>query len=230
MTLTIPEKQYEAIQKLNALSESDAEKLYQLLSAAPPSFSINGLISNIDPHDVGLEQEGLSTIVSAVVSLYYLWSVSYDDLAREEFAEEVASAAQRINDADWENLSRNLKLLLKLNKSVGVTAKAFDLMTEYDRIFRDVRVVTDSRPIFAEDSEENPVAVLATHVLKIDFSRGEQFDAFYIAMDSNDIKRLQDVLKRALKKEKNLKEFFTSGRRTLSYLDASALLEEEDDE
>src|SRR5690242_8330974 len=92
-------------------------------------------------------------------------------LADSEVANSIAIEAQArkvIDEDQRETLVRRLELMLGL-RSVVVTAKAFQLSTEYRDKLSSVRVITDLRPIF-EDGEADPTAtsVMVTHTLKLE--------------------------------------------------------------
>lgn len=228
MTLIIPDKYHDPITWLNSLDIDVATKLFKALSSAHPTFSVESLVSHVmSGKEVDVDQKVLSGIVNFLVSLYYIWgaSTSTSHLHREDFVEEVINAAREIGkEANWERLKQNLLLLLQLDRSIGITAKALDLMTDYDRVFQDVRVITDTRPIFTtDDSDRNPIALMVTHMLKLKYAQNGEINSMYIAMDCNDIRKLQVILERALMKEDRLSQLAEIC--DVSYLDAKALEE-----
>jgi len=100
---------------------------------------------------------------------------------------------------------------LALNDTVGVAAKAGPVMTEHERIFEDARILTDVRLIFHPDLSEKPSTAVVVHMLRLttrDMLGHRQ--AQYFALDSNDIRFMQQLLDRAIKKEETLKQLMKS--------------------
>ncbi|GBE47015.1 hypothetical protein BMS3Bbin12_00168 [bacterium BMS3Bbin12] len=228
MKLVIPESYHNSIKKLNELSDAVLVPLCDALLDAPPSFVVEDLVSHIKSKaKLDINDEDLGEIVGVSVAMYYIWSIGFNKLNHNEFAARVALAAKGIDSGrDWSTLEKNAILLLGLDKPIGVTAKALDLMRDFQHVVADIRIITDSRPVFAaEDSDNSPVAVMTTHVLKVMYIRDNKLESFYAAMDCNDIRHLQATLERALKKEASLQRL--ARKDEIFCLDARALEDEE---
>lgn len=226
MALVIPEKYHASMQLLSGLDLNAVNTLANGLAECPPTFSIIKLVDHLrkSEKEIQLNEEQLEAIIALLVNLYYLWSASFDHYSIDEFVNEVVSAADsELSEINKDSLEQNLLGLLQLDGSVGVTAKALDLMTDYERVMRDVRIITDSRPVFTVDGRDAPVAFMTNHTLKIEYMKDQELGYFYVAMDSNDIARLHRLLDRALRKESNLEAFVSKS--DAQYLD-SGLLEE----
>lgn len=223
MAITIPEKYQDSIELLNGLNPRIVERLYEALSDAPPSFSVEDLERHVQSRNLKeLEPETIVPVLGLVVNVYYIWGSFLNHLTREEFIGELVAAAKRIDDSkEWTQLAGNLEMLLTLNKSIGVAAKALDLLSSHEKVFTGSRIITDSRPVFAEDSAENPIAVMTIHSLKIEFAENGKPASVFIAMDSNDVLQLQKTLERAVQKEKFLQR--VAERSGIAYLDTSVL-------
>ena len=98
-------------------------------------------------------------------------------------------------------LSDRIKSLLSFDKTMAVTAKAFDVMTEHARTFCRARILSDIRPVFTNLDEFASAAVII-HNLQIGFHEGGtgEHKEFYVALDTNDIQNLKEVIERAEKK------------------------------
>jgi hypothetical protein len=129
----------------------------------------------------------------------------------DDFLANVERAAREANRDDvktpkigWEKARERIKRFLALDRSLGLTAKAFDLLTEYDKVFCNARVVTDMRPIFTTDVARSPDALVLVHTLRIAYHEGGDLKAVYVAMDTSDVDSLLTTLDRARKKEASL--------------------------
>ncbi len=225
MRLNIPKKHFTGVRTLNSLSEERTYAIYNALSTVKPSMSHHALIlafkSNTD-----LSEEDAQNAVLALVSLYFAWSQT--DLSIDNFIYTVIQAVREHKldeNSDLSKLERNLHQLLQLHRSIGVTAKAPDVMTTFDHVFRACRVVSDMRPVFSPDTIPEPLAVVVTHLLKIEFDKNHKRQAFYVGMDSSDIRKLQVTLDRALKKEEQLESI--AEKSELPFLDIASIEEEE---
>jgi hypothetical protein len=136
-----------------------------------------------------------------------------------EIADAIAVDAQRLRLVDSsgaERLRERLARLLPL-KSLAITSKAYDLLTEHEHPFGTARVLTDVRTIF-EDSDEGtaPAAALIVHVLKLRDLNGQEY---YTALSRSDLRDLHEVIQRAVRKEEQLR--VELARTTVSCLDAT---------
>lgn len=99
------------------------------------------------------------------------------------------------------------------------SAKASDLLTEYDRIFGDARIVTDIRPVFMEDPQKMANGAVIVSTLKVQYQDSRGISDFYVALDTQDLVALKKVVDRALSKIDTVKaeldranlEYFTGG-------------------
>jgi hypothetical protein len=90
--------------------------------------------------------------------------------------------------------------------SMVTSAKASDLLTEYDRIFGDARIVTDIRPVFMEDPQEMANGAVIVSTLKVQYQDSQGISSFYVALDTQDLVALKKVVDRALLKVDTVKE------------------------
>lgn len=104
-------------------------------------------------------------------------------------------------------LRDRLTKLLGSIKILQITAKGYDLMAEYDKVFIGSRIITDIRPIFPSlDASVSSVAsAIIVHNLKITYQKGKSRKDIFVAMDSNDIKQLRSELDRAETKSSSVR-------------------------
>ena len=87
------------------------------------------------------------------------------------------------------------------DKTVAITAKAVDVITEHKHTYCTARILSDIRPIFSRKAESAEAAVIV-HNLQIGYHDGGsgEHKEFYVTLDTDDIIALKDGLKRADKK------------------------------
>lgn len=88
--------------------------------------------------------------------------------------------------------------------------KATRLLFDRQNIAMDFMVITDVRPVFSSARTPSLESVLIIHSLKIDYECDGGSKEFFLALDETDLKKLVDVAKRALEKDKALKEKMSS--------------------
>jgi hypothetical protein len=129
---------------------------------------------------------------------------------------EVAAAVGRSRDlGDLEETQREkfpgrLERLLRA-PCIRLSGKAWDLTTEYEHVFLAARILTDVRPVFKGDVDEEgttPAAAVIMDTLKLDFY-GPNGDvrSLYIALDREDLDSLESAVKRGIRKTDSMSKF-----------------------
>lgn len=130
----------------------------------------------------------------------------------DEFAGDLTSAlySRRAEKTpppeDRAKFQENLKSVLAAEDTLGITAKALDLLTDHEHSCQSVRILTDIRHIFSSDASERPKAALVVHSLNLVYSEVGATKEIYIALDTTDLKNLRAAIERAEIKERNLRK------------------------
>ncbi len=77
--------------------------------------------------------------------------------------------------------------------------------------------MTDIRPIFGPDPENEPESAVIVHTLKISYHEGRQIKEFFLALDPEQVDELIGVLERASLKSESLKRMLAGT--DVSYID-----------
>lgn len=225
MALRIPEQHYGAIRRLNALAPEATESIVAALGAVKPTLRIKDLVTSLSRR-IKLPKGDAEEFVEVLIALYATRDSL--ELSLDEFLEELVSAARaQIPDIDsathesWDGLRRNLHRLLDLEDPLGISAKSLGVMTDHARVFATARVISDVRPIFGATPGRLPVAATIVHNLKIEFSKRGRRHAFFVALDTHDLRRLRQVTDRALAKDRALRRLVSKS--DVSFLDADSL-------
>jgi hypothetical protein len=220
MALTVPGQQIIHIKKLLELSDDQIKTFLGILSKGGPQFNVYDLGSELSDalqtHDLPIVP-----LLRVLASLYLTRPVTQPI---EKFVDQdVFPALERAEafapenaDAQRQKLRRFLIAALSNERTLGTAAKAGDVLTQHERIFETARIVTDLRPIFHVDVTEKPDAAVIIHTLKI--TQRDQFQQradLYFALDHNDLLLMKELIERALKKEKTLKEIVNGSTMTV---------------
>jgi hypothetical protein len=218
MALQIPEEQIPVIKKLVGLGPAELDKLLQGLREAEPSLYVGELIPKVAAKSQ-MPPDDVQAILSVLASLYV--TRDRQGYGMEPFLEEIRSSLQLsdipIDDAvSWPRLRTFFDNALRLEDSLGVSAKALFVMLQHERVYGSARIFTDIRPVFKTDIAEAPGAAVLIHMLRIGYHEDNAHRELYFAMDGDDLRQLLDTVHRALRKEETLEAMMTkSGVRIL---------------
>lgn len=95
-------------------------------------------------------------------------------------------------------LKRNITKLFD-NPRIRLKAKAIRLLSSHERSFSECEVISDIRPVFSADGKVSIDAAVFFHTLRIEY--GPDRDSLYLTLDAADLRKLRDVLDRAISKE-----------------------------
>lgn len=223
--IQIPEKYHDGIKKIIALDSSVFENIITNLRKLKPSFHLEKLADTLA---LKVQQKGfevtkydLLDILNAVVSLSLLQS--YSSLTIEELASHLGEALAKsknftdVTDDQKILFEARITHLLSINGALEVVAKVEELLFEYEHLFLRSRIITDIRPVFDSDLNKIPAGALIVHTLKLEYQQGNEEKKFYIALDTNDVKKLREQLDRADQKAESLKIMLNQAQ--VSYLD-----------
>ena len=126
------------------------------------------------PDDEDGEQRRFS---GALIGLYVMLVASQrqEQVFLDDLAETLSVAATHGVLAE---AREKLALLLGV-PAIRITAKAWSLLEEQDKIFIDSRSVTDLRPIFGEDVAQPLAATIISHTLRISYRSDGKTGSIY---------------------------------------------------
>lgn len=207
--LKIPDQYHSGIASLLSLKDESIHLLISAIQSVPPTLRPKDFIARVASKAPGIDIKVIGQIIGTLVALYQVRSDKGDSIP--EFSEEISKAIERSDSKDLKSVNKDpeflkqrfLKLLV-LEKSLGVVSKAIGVLTEHDHVLVDSRILTDFRPIFT-NPEEPPAAAVIVHMLKIGYTHNGEYEEFFVAMDTADIKKLRDLLDRADQKAHSLR-------------------------
>lgn len=209
MALSLPQSQYPAFSALIQLTPDQRQKLLEALRATQPTLDDAKLSQQLSKN-VGIPVTRARMLLSMFVNMYAIRLAQ--ELSAEQFAQQIcdfaaASSTPTLKPADenWEPIRQSIAAILGLTNTVGVIAKAATLLTESERLFQDGRIITEIRPVFADNLDDRPSAAIIVHTLRIKYDDAQGSKEFYVALKSTDVQELKETAQRALTKEQNLR-------------------------
>jgi uncharacterized protein (DUF1778 family) len=216
--IRIPKEAERGLVSIINLDDESIERVIAALADAPPTFHPEKLAEKTAAKIDGVSREDIDSIVYTLTSLYT--ALDYFDSSIEQLVENVGRAIAQggiagleVSDVTLGQFRTRLIRLLSLD-SISVRSRSLSLLLEQDHAFWNARILTDIRPLFASDLKAAPTAALIVHTLRLSYHQGGELKEFYVAMDSEDIEALTDVLERANSKAENLKSVLETARIT----------------
>lgn len=219
--LKIPKENEKGLKALVTLDDESVRELVSALGQVSPVLYSPELSSKVASKIDAISRNDLDNVLDVLLPLYLLRE--RHSVSTTEIVEDVLRAMDRsdneelkLSGARREHFKERLIELLDV-ESVGVGAKALEVLFENQRSFLGVRIVTEVRPIFGSRLEDPPAGALVVHMLKITYREQGQDKDFFVALDTTDVGTLRGVLDRADLKAESLRSFLEGTR--VSYVD-----------
>lgn len=107
-----------------------------------------------------------------------------------------------------ESLTQRLVMLLD-TKIVDLLGRGLDLLAEHEHLLVSARILSDIRPLFDQEDPADVDGSVIGHVLRLSFARGEP-RTLDVALDLDDLRRLEIAIQRAVQKEEKLRAMVRS--------------------
>ena len=85
------------------------------------------------------------------------------------------------------------------SRAIRTTVKSLELLYDYANLVQSSNVITDLRPVF-DDEADHAIGAIVSFTLRLSYQNGNTTHSLSLAMDAEDVRRLQEQCKRALKK------------------------------
>jgi hypothetical protein len=200
--LGIPAQLRAGLESLASLTPDQAAEVVGAVSSAEPFKSVRELEAVVRDALPSTAKAPAERIVASLISL--------SSIARSSDIETVSEAVSQSDRLELDDEARAalrgvMDALLR-SKAVFSTASAIELLTQHPQNFRASRVVTDIRPVFAEDASEPPMGAVLIQTLQLQtWDRNGDSETLYVAMDEADLRELRDDIERAIGKTATLR-------------------------
>jgi hypothetical protein len=209
MALRIPEQHIRPLLKICSLSEESADQLIGALSSAKVETDPSEMIVRVSESVPNIPLEDLSDIIRTVYALYPVRELS--EVADEQFLDDLIIGIQRSERNNvhvpviGDGIRDRLRKLLDIT-SLRILSKAINLQRDGDNLYCEAKILSDVRPVFSEDVGQ-PMCAVVTHTLKLGYHKGGRHKEIFLVLDRADLGTLQEVLRRAAEKDRELRIF-----------------------
>ncbi len=205
---TIPERFKKGFAILSKTQISLVDEVTNILKTLPVGIGVESIAKKIKL-DLGekVEENDIEEIIKTLFSLVGFSNENTVDFT--EFVVDITKSYSDESDLDensFKLLNQNVINLYNNSQNIKITLKANNLLSEYEKLFLDCRVLSDIRIIFNENLDEEKQTAVVVHQLKIDYVKHGESQQTFFALDSNDLRKLKIAIERALDKDKNIRE------------------------
>lgn len=209
----VPGRYRAGLARLLGLDTKVQNDLLTTLSRHEPTASTNYLIERIVNEVEGIGPEDAEELVGAIIGIYLGFQV-YEGITVPDVVRDILSSKDLAAPEDrYEHLYRYLVDVFSI-EALEITTKAVNVNIDHEHTFGNARILTDVRPVFrgasAETEAQTPAGALIVHTLKLSYYQNGQLEDFYIALDTDDVNRLRDVLDRADSKARGLESMLSA--------------------
>jgi hypothetical protein len=197
----VPERFQPALNRIVELADAEIESIRQALASAEPSLDVGSLTAHVQS-SLKKEVPEIEDIIRTLVSLNNARMSA--DVSVERFVRDIPRRVTERKGKAFDRTGFERRLVALLNvESLTISARAFDIQHEYERVFVSARIVTDIRTVF-DNTGTNPVGAMIVHNLNIKYSKSGTFKEFFIALDDGDVAKIKTILDRAETKSSSL--------------------------
>ena len=205
--LEIPKEEQVLLGSVLKLSSSGIEGLELAMSQIPPTLVQESLVAQLKKNPDLASVSDLEGILSALINVAgtaYSAGASTDDIVNAAVATMKDDDVVELSDAEAEALKERLKRLERL-RPLELLAKGSQLIKASERTFLSAKIYSDLRPIFVGEEAQVAGAVVV-HQFAVRSVRNARREYTYFMLDSTDLAELQEVISRAIKKDKALRD------------------------
>ncbi len=205
MKLQIPDIAYEGLKLLSKMTKKEAKAVFDILENVEPDMNWESLRIQIEKSGKPGGENAIA-VLDAIKGLYDL-RLRNEQTVSQLVSDVVESvrASEIAKEVKPDVLTPRLEKALSFNKTLGITAKAENVMFEHQNVYVESRILTDLRPIFFENEVASIAANSIIHNLRITYLEDNGLKKAVFAMDSDDLVKLEEVIKRAKQKEKAIR-------------------------
>jgi hypothetical protein len=207
-SIEIPDDEQGVLAGLARLADPALDGLERALNKAVPTLDKRSLVAQLRLEPLMADVPDLENIIGSLVS--FAGTAYSGQIDVDEFADIVAQEIRNdgvieLSSSETSLLAERLKRLTRI-ECLEIIAKGNVLLRANDRNFQSAAIASDLRPV-CFGSELRVAASVILHQLAIKTSHNGRPETIYIALDSEDLASLEEVVTRAAKKERSFREF-----------------------
>jgi hypothetical protein len=202
MAFQIPKRHRTSLQTFLALSDKSADELLAALERLPPlrdpTTAAQHLIDNVR----SIPSEAVKSITELVYQLYHVRE--FADVSHAQFLSDLFDSIPDDESVKSDSSRKRLERVLAID-TLSQLAKATRLQRDAERVYCEGRIISDIRPVFADNVDNPPVGAVITHSLRISYHEARDHNEFVVLLDTEDLEKLKALVERALAKAKTLR-------------------------
>lgn len=208
MPFHIPESAETPLVEFAKLRQEEAAQLIEAVRTSTPALGIDKFAIRVASKS-GLDLDLVGRILSTFAGMHLARVDAGKTL--EDFVSDLSGAMKKRGDKEltpvnWESFAASVRAILGCEESLGVTAKALDLLTDHEHCLHSCGIITDVRHIFPADATQPSKAAVIVHMLNLVWHEISGMKEIYVALDASDLNKLRLTIERAEAKEANLRK------------------------
>lgn len=208
-TIHVPDIFKPALNRIASMSDAELQQVREALANLKPHLKPEVIVKTVaDQGGVADLGEIVQTLTSLSITRLRV------DVPLDKFVHDVSRSFQPKTEKSA--IEERLKSLLSIEALV-LSARAFDVQHEYEKVFRSARIITDVRPVFNAAGTEATGAMIV-HNLNVAYFENNEFKEIIFALDDADVIALKKILERAEVKTNTLEKLI--GKAGVPYLES----------
>jgi hypothetical protein len=203
----IPKEVQPGLSRLMKLDQDQLKSLCKILENAKVGEGVGALSESKKDTTAGLSENELRSILVALFSMVNIFYGSKNDI--ETFVNDFVNSYEEVINPDdkksLESLKVKLTAVLPFFGQLRLTIKSIDLLTENLNNFLECRSISDVRLVLDDDLSKKSEYAVIVHQLRIKYGAQAGRQDFFVTLDINDLKKLQETVQRAIDKDTALR-------------------------
>jgi hypothetical protein len=207
-TYIIPKVYIPGFENIAKLDDDELRLFAKIISDMEVGENPENIVINASNKLPSFSEDAIRDMVRSLVSLVDIFETAGRDIEifTTGFAESYILSNPKASREDVVVIKKNLSSLLEKYDSIRITSKIRDVIFENQNNLKHTRIVSDIRLVFDENLENEKKYSVVVHSLKLEYTSGEESKEFFVAMDLSDLKKMKDVLERAIEKDRIIRE------------------------
>ena len=202
--LKVPDRFRLGIVRVAELPQEGFDQLLAALKKAPACKDTRELLAWIGDETPAIAEADRESIIRSIVPMFRVQRNA--DVSPADFASDVWEGVGPVTaGADRDLFVSRIALLIKESALDLASSRIGDVKQEVERNFCKVRILTDLRAAFPQDSEELPSDMAVIHNLQVGYHDGMgKHHEFYVCLDGPDLNKLKTAIAEAEKRARTL--------------------------
>lgn len=214
--ISIPEKLYPGFDLLSNMKESTLNDLIEHLKNINVGIKFDDLAIELQKLFSAKESNLLVLTLISFAELFENNDRNFSELSKDLASSYVEVSTIELGSKTQTVLENNLLQIFNNANKLILTLKARGLAIENENTLIGFKMLTDIRPVFNLQVEENNRTAIIIHKIHLEYQKDSENNSIFISLDSDDLKTLLKTIERAVKKDQIVREDYKSTFKFLS--------------